>query len=240
MHEHTTEPGTIIPLPEQRQLTIANIEEHNHNAGSGRLEKIEKEFKAGFDFLKKFKKTVSIYGSARLAPDNIHYKMAERLAMRISKEANCAVVTGGGHGIMEAANKGAFEAKGTSIGLNITLPHEQVKNDYLTDTMEFYYFFCRKVMLSFSAETYIFFPGGFGTLDEFFEIATLVQTKKIANVPIILAGKDFWMPIRDMIEENLYQVHKTIDRADLKLFTITDDEDEILDIIKKAPMRVQD
>ena len=238
---HTNEKDTAgnIPPPEHRKLTIEKIVEDNGGDGV-RLEKIEKEFKAGFDFLKKFKKTVSIYGSARFTEENIHYKAARRLAGRISKELGCAVVSGGGRGIMEAANRGAFEAGGTSIGLNITLPHEQIKNDYLTDTMEFYYFFIRKVMLSFSAEAYIFFPGGFGTLDEFFEIATLVQTKKITEVPIILVGKDYWAPIADMIEENLYQVHKAIDKNDLKLFTITDDENEILEIVKNAPMRIQD
>lgn len=226
-----------LPQPIHRQLTIQSIEEHNQQ---GRMDRIEAEFKAGFDFIKKFKKTVSIYGSARFTEENIHWKAARRIAERIVKELDCAVVTGGGHGIMEAANRGAFEAKGISIGLNITLPHEQTRNDYLTDTMEFYYFFIRKVMLSFSAEAYLFFPGGFGTLDEFFEILMLVQTRKIAPVPIILVGKDYWMPFKDVIEENVYQVHKAIEKQDMKLFSITDDEDEILSIIKNAPIRGQD
>ena len=233
--EKNSEPQAA--LPEHRKHTIESIQKENEK---GRMDRIEKEFARGFEFLRSYGKTVSIYGSARLPEDNIHYKAARRIAGRIAKELGCAVITGGGNGIMEAANRGAFESGGKSIGLNITLPHEQVKNDYLTDSMEFYYFFIRKVMLSFSAEAYIFFPGGFGTLDEFFEIATLVQTRKITQVPIILVGKDFWMPLRDTIEENLALVHKTIDKADLKLFTITDSEDEILEIVRNAPMRVQD
>jgi len=224
-------------MPEHTKLTIEKIQQHNEK---GRMDKIEKEFIKGFEFLRKYEKTVSFYGSARLQEDNIHYKAARRIAGRVAKELGCAVVSGGGNGIMEAANRGAFEAGGKSLGLNIQLPHEQKKNAYLTDSMDFYYFFIRKVMLSFSAEAYLFFPGGFGTLDEFFEIVTLVQTRKITEVPIVLVGKDFWLPIVDMLEENLCQVHKAIEKSDLKLFTITDDEDQVIEIIKKAPLRIQD
>ncbi len=219
-----------------RTLTVEDIERDNKDTAD-RLDKIGREFKKGFEFIKKYQKTVSIYGSARFDEGNIHYQSARRVAGRIAKELGCAIVTGGGPGIMEAANRGAKEAGGDSLGLNITLSHEQNKNPYLTDSIEFYYFFVRKVILSFSAEAYLFFPGGFGTLDEFFEIATLVQTKKIQRIPIILVGKDYWEPLRSMLEENLLHIHRSIDKADLNLITITDNEDEIMEIVKNAPMR---
>ena len=138
---------------------------------------------------------------------------------------------------MEAANKGAFEAGGTSLGITISLPYEQVTNIFLTEHLPLYYFFSRKVCLSFATEAYVFYPGGLGTLDEFFEIFTLIQTKKIIGVPIILVGKEYWDDFRKIFEEKLIKEFKTIDEGDSQLFTITEDFDQIIEIIKKAPFR---
>ena len=138
---------------------------------------------------------------------------------------------------MEAANRGACEMTGTSIGLTIELPNEQVMNPYVTSHIGFYYFFSRKVCLSFAAEAYIFFPGGFGTLDEFFEIITLVQTKKIDPLPaIVLFGEEYWKPLIGFIKNEMLE-HKFIDSEDIELFTITDNEEKIIDIVKNAPLR---
>jgi uncharacterized protein (TIGR00730 family) len=137
---------------------------------------------------------------------------------------------------MEGANRGAFEAGGESIGLTIELPNHQVQNAYLTHNLDFYYFFSRKVCLSFSAEAYIFFPGGYGTLDEFFEIITLIQTGKIIKMPIILVGSDFWNRIDDLIKNTLFKLG-TVDKNDLTLYKISDNEDEIIEIIRKTPVR---
>lgn len=137
---------------------------------------------------------------------------------------------------MEAANRGAKEAGGRSIGFNIELPKEQNINPYVTESLSFHYFFTRKVSLSFSAEAYIFFPGGLGTMDEFFELATLVQTHKIDKVPIILVGDGYWKTLESFMKNNLL-ARDMIDEEDLDTFTITDDEDKVLSIVKSAPMR---
>ncbi|HEY4511595.1 MAG TPA: TIGR00730 family Rossman fold protein [Candidatus Paceibacterota bacterium] len=202
-----------------------------------RLKSIEDEFTRGFTFIKKYKKSVSFFGSARFDENNIHYKQARHLAGRIVKELGNAIVTGGGPGIMEAGNRGALEAGGESYGIAIKLAKVQAVNPYVKESAEFSHFFVRKVMLSFAAESYIFFPGGFGTLDEFFELATLIQTHKIRPVPLILYGVDYWQPLQQFIEEQMCDMHKSIDRLDMSIYTITDDEDEIIRIIKDAPMR---
>jgi uncharacterized protein (TIGR00730 family) len=201
-----------------------------------RISLISEELKRGFEFLKKQPKTVTFFGSARLPEGNEHYERARRIAYRLAKDGY-AVVTGGGPGIMEAANRGAFEAEGRSLGITIKLPMEQVRNPYITDVEDFYYFFTRKVMLTFSAEAYLMFPGGFGTFDETFEILTLVQTHKIEPVPIILVGKSFWQPFLDNIQSVMLMNNQTIDAEDLKLFTVTDDEDLIVDMLKNVVVR---
>ncbi len=139
---------------------------------------------------------------------------------------------------MQAANQGAFETSGRSLGLTISLPNEQVTNPYLASHVGFYYFFVRKVCLSFSAEAFIYFPGGFGTMDEFFEIITLIQTKKIPRVPIILVGCSYWQPLRDFIQDQMVDKFKTVNQADLELFHISDDPEEIVEIVKKVPIRI--
>lgn len=195
-----------------------------------------KEFIRGFDFIKKHPKSVTFFGSARLNPQNRYYQKAERIAAMLAKEGY-SVVTGGGPGIMEAANKGAFAAHGQSLGLTIELPTEQNVNPFVTDHVPFFYFFTRKVCLTFSAEAYCYFPGGFGTLDEFFEILTLVQTNKILRVPLILVGSEFWNPMNEFISQHLYEEFKTISKSDLDLYYIMDDEEEIVELIKNVPVR---
>ena len=199
---------------------------------------ISKEFIDGFEFIKNYPRSVTFFGSVRTEESDDCYEKARKLARRIAGELHYSVITGGGPGVMEAANRGAYEAGGNSIGLTIKLPHEQLDNKYLTAKEGFHYFFSRKVCLSFSAEAYIFFPGGFGTLDEFLEILTLVQTNKIPKTPIILVGSKHWQPLEDYFK-NIVLKEKMIDEEDLSLYTITDDEDEILKIIKNAPIRIK-
>ncbi|KND48911.1 MAG: hypothetical protein AB200_00590 [Parcubacteria bacterium C7867-005] len=201
-----------------------------------RVSEITKEFVEGFRFLEDNPKSVTFFGSNQFKEDNPYYQSARTLAGRIAKELNYAVASGGGPGIMEAANRGAFEVGGTSLGVTIKLPSEQTINKYITKQVDHYYFFVRKVMLSFSAEAFVFFPGGFGTLDEFFEIMTLIQTKKIEGVPIICVGGDYWRNVENFLKETLLS-RETISEPDLSLYTITDDHDEILEIIRKVPVR---
>ncbi len=208
-------------------------EEEILEAARRRVELIDKEFTETFKFIIKYPKTVTFFGSARFSENNLHYIKAEVLAKKLSS-LGYTVVTGGGPGIMEAANRGAFEAKGPSIGFNIKLPHEQNTNKYATDHLDYYYFFARKVALSFAAEAFLFFPGGFGTLNEFFEILTLVETKKVSPMPIVLVGSDYWQPIQNLIREHLYQNHNMIAKEDMDLYTITDDEEKIIEIVKNA------
>lgn len=210
--------------------------EELHESAHKRVSIIDKEFKEGFEFLINHPKSVTFFGSARLTNGDLYYEKARSIAAKIIHALGYSVLTGGGPGIMEAANKGAFEAKGKSLGLNIKLPKEQVTNPYLTHSMSFHYFFSRKVCLSFSAEAYLFFPGGFGTLDEFTEILTLIQTRKIEKVPIILVGHEYWKAFDSFVRENLL-TQKMIDLEDLDLYTITEDENEIIEIIRNAPVQ---
>lgn len=200
------------------------------------INEISKEFRDGFEFISKYPKSVTIFGSSRLTTASSHYHDVRKLAEKIVKETGYSVVTGGGSGIMEAANQGAKEAGGTSIGLNIKLPIEQHLNEFTTNSMPFNYFFARKAMLAFAAEAYVFFPGGYGTFDELFGILTLLQTKKIPVVPVILFGKDFWNPLKDFIQKNMLDQHHTIEPADMKLFVITDSVDQTVKAIQGAPV----
>jgi len=206
-------------------------------AAKKRVALISKEFTEGFEFIKNYPRSVTFFGSARTKEGEHDYERARNLAKRIVEELHYSVLTGGGPGIMEAANRGAYEAGGNSLGLNIGLPHEQLSNKYLTHEIGFHYFFSRKVCLSFSAEAYVFFPGGFGTLDEFLEILTLVQTNKIPKVPIILFGESYWKPLEEFFKKNLLPGNM-IEETDLNLYLITDDEDKMLDTIRHAPVRI--
>ena len=238
MEKNKREPQKIINVPEAKMAnTPLTIKELRTNS-KRRVAQISEEFRKGFDFIKSHPKSVTFFGSARFNEDDPYYQKAYRIAKRVSKEG-FAVVTGGGPGIMEAGNRGAVDGDGNehSIGICIRLPREQITNPYVTDGLDFKYFFSRKVILSFSAEAYVYFPGGFGTLDEFFEILTLVQTGKIEPVPIILVGTKFWKPLDKFIRETLLEKINTINETDLNLYTITDSEDLVLDMIKKAPLR---
>ncbi len=229
------EPKKIINLPEVELAVEPLTKEDISHASKLRISRISREFSQGFKFIKNYPKSVTFFGSARFKEDNPHYQQAKNIAGELSK-LGYAIVTGGGPGIMEAANRGAFEEGGESIGLNIRLPKEQVSNPYVKNSVDFYYFFSRKVTLSFSAEAYLYFPGGFGTLDEFFEILTLIQTHKISKVPIILVGSDFWNPIDSFIKKNLLDRCGTISPIDTDLYKIVDDDKEVIEIVKNAPM----
>ncbi len=200
------------------------------------LENINREFKEGFAFVRKYPKSVTIFGSSLIKPESQTYKDAFNLGERIVKELKYAVITGGGPGVMEAANMGASQAHGQSVGLNISLPHEHHTNIAVTDSMKFSYFFSRKTMLTFAAETYVFFPGGFGTFDELFSILTLVQTGKIPRVPIVLFGSEFWNSFLGVFKEKMSDEYHTIDPHDLELVKITDSIDFVLEVIQKAPI----
>jgi len=192
---------------------------------SWRIFSIMSEFVNGFNLLKKLGPSATFWGSARTHPGDKYYNEAEELAARLS-ELGLSIVTGGGGGIMEASNVGAFKAGGTSVGLNIRLPMEQRLNPYTTESLTFDHFFSRKVMLAYASEVYVYFPGGFGTLDELFEIITLIQTKKITAVPVLLYGQAFWKPLVTWMEKELVNKHETIDAVDLDIFHIVDSVDE--------------
>jgi uncharacterized protein (TIGR00730 family) len=200
---------------------------------SWRVFRIMSEFVAGFELLRKYGLAATIFGSARFQPGDKYYKEAEDLASRLAKKG-FAIITGGGPGIMEAANVGGFKVGGKSVGLNIELPFEQKLNPYTTESLDFYFFFSRKVMLAFASEVYIYFPGGFGTLDEFCEILTLVQTRKIQRIPIVLYGADFWNPFLDFFKTTLLKKYQTISKEDLELFQVVDSVDDAMKYITKA------
>jgi uncharacterized protein (TIGR00730 family) len=197
---------------------------------SWRLFRIMSEFVEGFDILRRYGLAASFFGSARTPEEDPMFVHVHDLASRLSKQG-FAVITGGSAGVMKAANKGAYEAGGASIGLNIHLPDRQKDNPYLTEKYDFDHFFVRKVMLTFASEVYVYFPGGFGTLDEFFEIITLVQTGKIRKVPIVLFGKEYWTPLLSFIEKTLYEDNKKIDKKDMELYKLVDSVDEAFEYI---------
>ncbi len=193
-----------------------------------RIFRIMAEFIEGYHFIADLKKTITIFGSTSFSSDNSYYKEAVKLSGLLAKKGY-TIITGGGPGIMEAANRGAFEEKGESVGMNIELLEGQRMNDYVTKPIGFHYFFTRKVMLSFSSKAYVFFPGGFGTLDEFFEMVTLIQTKKLARpVPIILIGKEYWQPLIKWLESDVYLKHKAIKKEDLNIFYLVDSVEEAI------------
>jgi uncharacterized protein (TIGR00730 family) len=186
--------------------------------------------------LENYPKSVTFFGSSQIGEDHPYYQDARKLSGRIVQELGYSIVSGGGPGIMEAADRGAFEAGGDSIGLLIKLPTAQPTNSYIKKSVSFYYFFARKVCLAFGAEVFIFYPGGLGTLDEFYEIITLLQTKKIGGAPMICVGSEYWNKVKELMETEMLS-RGMIQPEDLNLFTITDDHDQILELIKNAPVK---
>ena len=198
---------------------------------SWRLFHIIAEFVEGFEALAEIPPAVTIFGSSRAKPEDEVYQKAELIATRLA-ENGFAVITGGGPGVMEAANKGAALAGGQSVGLNIQLPFEQYPNPYSNINLSFRYFFVRKVLFVKYAVAYVILPGGFGTMDEFFEAVTLIQTKKIKPFPVILVGTDYWKGLLDWIKETVLK-QGIISSDDLDILHLTDDPDDIVKTIKK-------
>jgi uncharacterized protein (TIGR00730 family) len=196
--------------------------------------KVIAEFVDGFEKLNKLGPCISIFGSARTKPGTKYYELAVDMAKRMTEEG-FGVITGGGPGIMEAANKGAYENKGLSVGLNIDLPFEQSHNAYIDSdkNIDHNYFFVRKVMFVKYAQAFIVMPGGFGTLDELFEVLTLIQTNKITKVPVILVGADFWGGLREWIIGTMLEKEGNISAKDLDLIPIVDEIDDVVKIISE-------
>jgi uncharacterized protein (TIGR00730 family) len=203
-----------------------------------RIFRVMAEFIEGFEFLADFKKSVTVFGSTRDSyATHKWYEEARKLGGLLAKEG-FAVVTGGGPGIMQAANQGAAEAGGMAVGLNIQLPQEQRINPYVNHSKGFHYFFTRKLMLTYSAQVYIYFPGGFGTLDEFFEIITLIQTKKIAtHIPVILVGREYWSPLDEWLRKFALERDGAVDAEDLKIYSIVDTAEEAMEIVRNSEPR---
>lgn len=209
----------------QQQALIAELESADYD----RAQAYAKDLLNGLKIVRTFPQGVTIFGSARLKETNKYYKEARKLGALLAQNGH-TVITGGGPGIMEAANRGAFEYGGRSIGLNITLNHEQHPNPYLTDMLQFEYFFARKVMLAMSSKVYVFFPGGFGTMDEFSEVLILMQEKKMPVMPLFLFGKSFWRPLDRFYATKMAPL-KAIASGDRNIYKITD---KIEDIVRAA------
>ncbi|MFZ1301963.1 MAG: TIGR00730 family Rossman fold protein [Candidatus Microsaccharimonas sp.] len=208
------------------------------DAAENRLVGVVEEFEQVFDMLSKHEKTVTIFGSARKPQNDDVTAGAYDIAARLAR-VGYAVVTGGGHGVMEAANRGAYETGGQSIGLNILLPTEQTPNEYTTQSFQFNHFFGRKVAMTLDASAYIYYPGGFGTFDELFEILALIQTGKIHEKPVILVGSDFWRPFDATIREVMLDRYQTINNDDIDLYQIFDNYDEIVEFIQKSETKAR-
>ena len=213
---------------DQRLLDSRNTSAWLHD-DPWRVLRIQAEFVEGFGALAELGPAIRVFGSARVPPTSPEYALGVELGRRIA-EAGFAVITGGGPGAMEAANKGAFEAGGVSVGLGIELPHEQGMNEYVDLGVHFRYFFARKTMFVKYARGFAVLPGGFGTLDELFEALTLVQTRKVTSFPIVLLGTAYWGGLLDWLRGSLLAEGK-INAADLELLTITDDVDEALEML---------
>ena len=195
-----------------------------------RIFRIMSEFVEGFEDLSKVGPAITFFGSARTKPRDRYYKLAEKAAGLLARH-DYAIITGAGPGVMEAANKGAKKAGGASIGLNIEVPIIQKPNRFITELIDFRYFFCRKVMFVKYAKAFVIFPGGFGTMDEFFESITLIQTKRIKKFPVVLVGKEYWSGLVDWMKKSMVRKDR-IDREDMEIFTIVDTASEVLEVIE--------
>ena len=214
---------------DERLLETPGADEFLHT-DTWRVFRIMGEFVQGFEDLAHVTNGVAIFGSARTPSDDPEYKVAQETGALFARKG-IPVITGGGPGIMEAANRGAFEAGGTSIGCNIELPHEQKSNDYLTLSLKFKYFFVRKMMFVKYSDAFIIFPGGFGTLDELFEALTLIQTRKIHNFPVVLYGSNYWAEMLDWLKGAMLKEGKIVD-DDFRRLHVTDSPSEVVEIIR--------
>lgn len=228
MHDNTSNNHVPTDTKKQTMKSWARLKGEN----SWTMFKVISEFVDGFERLNQIGPCVSIFGSARTPADNPYYKKAVDIARRLTEEG-FGIITGGGPGIMEAGNKGASIYGGVSVGLNINLPFEQNNNFFIDrdKILNFRYFFVRKVMFVKYAQAFVVMPGGFGTLDEFFEVLTLIQTKKITPVPIVLVGTEFWAGMKDWIIHTLLERHHNISPGDMDLFHIVDEVEEVIKII---------
>lgn len=228
----TAENGS--PAPKTDKHPMKEWGKHMKGENSWTMFKVISEFVEGFETLNQIGPCVSIFGSARTKPDHPTYKKAVDIA-RLLTEDGYGVITGGGPGIMEAGNKGAHLYGGKSVGLNIDLPFEQGHNQYIDQdkVLRFRYFFVRKVMFVKYAQAFVALPGGFGTMDELFEVLTLVQTNKISKVPIILVGKDYWSGLKGWIRQTMFEQASNINEEDLDLMPVTDEPEEVVRLINE-------
>lgn len=226
MVENNTPTGKKQPMKQWKK--------HVKGENSWTMFKVLSEFVEGFETLNQFGPCVSIFGSARTQPDHPYYKKAVDIG-RLLTEEGYGVITGGGPGIMEAGNKGAHIYGGKSVGLNIDLPFEQGHNQYIDydKVLRFRYFFVRKVMFVKYAQAFVALPGGFGTMDELFEVLTLVQTNKISSVPVILVGSEYWTGLKDWIRQAMFEKEHNINEEDLDLMPITDEPEEVVRYINE-------
>ena len=211
----------------EKQYVIDEISKEE----SWRIFRIMAEFVESIEVLSKVHNAVTIFGSARLKPDDKYYHMAEKLGQLLAQNG-FAVMTGGGPGIMEAANKGAAEAGGQSVGMNIKLPFEQKPNPYANLQLDYKYFFIRKVMFVKYAMAYVIMPGGYGTMDEFFEALTLIQTKRVKSFPVILMGREYWQGLLDWLKDSMVQKNMILP-FDLEMIQLIDEPEEVVKHIKK-------
>jgi uncharacterized protein (TIGR00730 family) len=234
MTNHTSEESPVQPVVRNANGIALKKWSKMRGENAWTMFKVMAEFVDGFEILNNIGPCVSIFGSARTKPGTPYYEMAVKIASHFVTEGY-GVITGGGPGIMEAGNKGAWIKGGESVGLNIDLPFEQHHNPFIAPShnLKHRYFFVRKVMFVKYAQAFVVMPGGFGTLDELFEVLTLVQTKKITRVPIILVGKEFWSGLSNWITEVMVERHHTVSPEDLQLFHITDDPEEAVRLVNE-------
>jgi uncharacterized protein (TIGR00730 family) len=232
MTNHKEEESPVVPVSKSNNGVTLKKWSKMRGENSWTMFKVMAEFVDGFEVLNNIGPCVSIFGSARTKPGTPYYEMAVKVASAFVEEGY-GVITGGGPGIMEAGHKGAWILGGESVGLNIDLPFEQHHNPFIAPAhnLKHRYFFVRKVMFVKYAQAFVVLPGGFGTLDELFEVLTLVQTKKITRVPIVLVGKEFWQGLSDWIKSTMLERHHNVNPEDMNLFHITDDTDEAVRIV---------
>jgi len=233
MGEHSLETWSFCMAAKSKNKIFSQYHEPVDFKRPWRIFKIMAELVEGYDFVSRLTRNVTVLGSARTKPSQKYYKEAVKLGRLLAK-GKFTTITGGGPGIMEAANKGAFDAGGASIGINIQLPFEQILNPYVKQSLGFKYFFTRKVMLLSPAQAYVFFPGGFGTLDEFFEVFDLMENDQVAKAPMVLVGVDFWKPVLKFLQERSIR-HGILDAEMMKSVVLVDTAEAAYKIIKAAP-----